>query len=286
MPARFLLLAVMAGSSPAPADTASEFHWREAVPQGYTLEVRGVIGSITAQAGSGGEAEVVGTRRKGRHGDPEAVEIRIIRESRRIVICTIYPRDDRWNQHDDRRAKDACEAAQHSKSGRGENDTEVSYRVNVPAGVHFVGQTVTSDVVIHGLHAGAEGYSIAGDVTISETSGKVLDAASIGGDIRYTSVDADTVYAGTLSGDVVFNGAIHRSGEYSFLSHTGDITVELPSRAGVSLKVIAPADQVHSGVVLTAATASRRRRFAGRVGDGSAQMDITTFNGEIRINRR
>jgi hypothetical protein len=285
MPAVYLLLAVVAGLSPAQGDT-SEFRWREPVPPGYTLEIRGVIGSITARAGSGREADVVGTRLKGHRGDPEEVEIRVIRESRRIIICTIYPRDPRWSYRDDSPAKDACEAAQHSTLGRGENDTNVSYRITVPAGVHFVGQTVTSNVTVEGLNAGAEGYSIAGDVTISGTKGGILDAASISGDIRYTSVDADTVYAGTLSGDVAFSGAIHRAGQYSFLSHTGNITVELPSRAGVTLKVIAPAAEVHSGVVLTAATAFHRRRFAGKVGDGSAQMDITTFNGEIQIQRK
>jgi hypothetical protein len=279
-----LLFGAMAAVSAQAGDT-SGFSWREAIPAGTTLEVRGIIGSIEAVAATGKEAEVSGTRRRGRHGEPSDVEIRVMRETGRIIICTIYPRNERWDDngdHDHRQEKDPCEAAQWERRTRGENDTRVDYVVRVPSGVHFVGQTVTEGVVLRGLRGDAEGYSIAGDVRISDVRGGVVDAASISGDITFDGIDANDVYAGTLSGDVAYTGAVRSSGEYSFLSHTGEITVNLPPHASVDVNVAAPRGQVTSSIPLTPSSHSRRRS-SGKQGSGGARLTVNTMNGEIRI---
>ena len=260
------------------------FVWKEVVPQGTTVEVHGIIGSIRAFATSGREFEVLGTRHRGRRGDPGAVEIRVIRESARIIICTIYPRDERWNGRDGDRGRDSCERAQNSGPlVREGNDTRIDFEVRVPAGVHFVAETVTEGVVLSGLRGNAEGYSVAGDVSITDVRGTLVDAASISGDITFDRVDAAQVYAGTLSGDVVFNGAVQRSGDYSFLSYTGELQVTLPGNSGVTLSVISPRDGLHSSVALTPSTGTSRRRFSGRQGNGSARMSLTTLNGGVVI---
>jgi hypothetical protein len=228
---------------------------------------------------------VLGNRHRGRRGDPSEVEIRVIREPSRIVICTIYPRNERWgHRDDDERRDDACERAQQrGPRSEEENDTRIDYEVRVPEGVNFVGQTITADVALTGLRANAEGYSIAGNVTISDVKAIVVDAASISGDISFNQVDAAQVYAGTLSGDVSFDGAVRRGGDYGFLSYTGELTVNLPPRAGVSLSVRSPRESITSSVPLSPPTPESKRRFAGKQGDGGAQMSVTTFNGEVII---
>lgn len=262
------------------------FVWKEVVPAGTTVEVRGIIGSIRAVAATGREVEVLGTRHRGRNGDPAAVEVRVLRDSSRIIICTIYPRDDRWNNHDNGEGRrDSCERAQDNGPRlRDGNDTRIDYEVRVPAGVNFVGQTVTEGVVLNGLRGNAEGYSVAGDVRITDVRGGAVDAASISGDITFDRVDATQVYAGTLSGDVLFTGSVQRQGDYSFLTYTGELTVALPANAGVTLSVISPRDGLHSSVNLTPTSQGpRRRRFSGRQGNGSARMSLTTLNGEVVI---
>lgn len=286
-----LLTSLFLGSMiawPGQASDTSGFSWREAIPAGTTLEVRGIIGSIDAGPASGKDAEVSGTMHRGRHGEPSEIEIRVIRETGRIIICTIYPRNERWGNNDDRdhhQEKDPCDAAQWERRTRGENDTRVDYVVRVPSGVHFVGQTVTEGVALRGLRGDAEGYSIAGDVRISDVRGGVIDAASISGDITFDGVDASDVYAGTLSGDVAFTGAVRSSGEYSFLSHTGEITVNLPPHASVDVNVAAPRGQVASSIPLIP-SAHSRRRSSGKQGSGSARLTVNTMNGEIRIQDR
>jgi hypothetical protein len=268
----------------AQASGNDPFVWKEAVPQGTTVEVHGIIGSIRAVASGGREFEVIGTRHRGRRGDPGAVEIRVIRENARIFVCAIYPRDDRWNRRGEDGGRDSCERAQNEGPlVREGNDTRIDFEVRVPAGVHLVAETVTEGVVLSGLRGNAEGYSISGDVRISDVRGTVVDAASISGDITFDRVDAAQVYAGTLSGDVVFGGVVQRRGDYSFLSYTGDLRVALPSASGVTLEVIAPRSGLQSSVTLTPASTASRRRYSGRQGNGSARMSLTTLNGEVVI---
>jgi hypothetical protein len=275
-----LLLALAAAQA---GDSA--FLFRETVPPGTTVEVRGVIGSIRATAAHGREVEVVGTRHRGRRGDPGEVEVRVIREAGRIILCTIYPRDGRWNRRGEGAAgRDSCERAQEDGPLVPEgNDTRIDFEVRVPDQVHFVGQTVTAGVELSGLRGNAEGYSVAGSVRISDVRAGLVDAASISGDLTFERVDAAQVYAGTLSGDVVFDGAVRRDGDYSFLSYTGELTVTIPRESDVSFTVIAPRDGLHSSVALTPLPATSRKRFSGRQGNGSARMSLTTLNGEVAI---
>ncbi|HEV8123191.1 MAG TPA: hypothetical protein VGP80_03035 [Gemmatimonadales bacterium] len=278
-----LLLAATLGS-PVRQDTASLFRWTGTLPAGATLEVRGVIGSIRADAASGREVSVEATRTRGHRGLPEDVAIRVFEDSGRVLICAIYPRSRWQNDEEDRPARDACEVAGRHRTDRGENDTRVDYIVKVPAGVHFVGETVTEDVTVTGLHGSAEGYSVAGNVTMRDIRGSVVDAASISGDISFLRVDAPRVYAGTLSGDVSFDGVIRQSGDYELLSWNGAIAVALPKGAGIEFEVHASSrDDLHSSVPLVRSLESRRR-YGGKQGDGSAKMNLTSFGGDIRIS--
>lgn len=260
------------------------FIWKEAVPPGTTVEVRGIVGGIRAVATAGREVEVIGARKRGRRGSPEEVEIRIIREDTRIILCAIYPRDDRWNNRQDNGGRDSCERArQNGPLVREGNDTRIDFEVRVPAQVNFVGQTVTEGVTLNGLRGNAEGYSISGNVSVTDVKGGLVDAASISGDITFDRVDAAQVHAGTLSGDVSFQGAVHRNGDYSFLSYTGELRVTVPRESGVTFSVVSPRDGLHSSVVLSPASTSSSKRFSGRQGNGSARMSLTTLNGEVVI---
>jgi hypothetical protein len=264
---------------------AGPFEWREAIARGATLEVHVIIGSIRAVRASGQEARVTGSRHHGRRGAPEGVEIRVIREGNRVIICAIHPRDGRWNRDgDDDQGRDQCERAQNSAPlVEGGNDTRIDFEVQVPEGINFVGQTVTEGIVVDGMRANAEAYSVAGDVSVTDVRGGVVDAATISGDITLTKIEAGEVYAGTLSGDINFQGMVKSGGEYSFLSYTGELTVNVPRQAGVSFIVVSPRDGLRSSIALEPQSGDRRRRFTGRQGNGGARMSLTTLNGDVVI---
>src|SRR3954471_835580 len=72
-----------AHAAPAPPATepqrqGNEFRLSEALAAGRTLEIRGVNGNVSAEPASGGEFEVVATKRA-RRSDPDEVRIEVVR---------------------------------------------------------------------------------------------------------------------------------------------------------------------------------------------------------------
>src|SRR5215207_8589522 len=70
--------AAPAPSAVAPQRQANEFHLREPLAAGRTLQIRGINGNVSAEPSGGGEFEVVAVRRA-RRSDPEEVRIEVVR---------------------------------------------------------------------------------------------------------------------------------------------------------------------------------------------------------------
>jgi hypothetical protein len=87
-----LVLAVWPGAGRAQEAT---FDWRGRIPQGETVEIKNISGDIHAVLASGTEVEVVATKR-GKREDFAEVDIEVVEEDGRTVICAIY---GSWN-HD------------------------------------------------------------------------------------------------------------------------------------------------------------------------------------------
>ena len=89
------LLMVCLAAPTAILAQAESFEWSGQIPRGETLEVKGISGDIHAVLASGSTVEVVATKR-GRRSDFDEVDIEVVEEGDRIVVCAIY---GSWN-HD------------------------------------------------------------------------------------------------------------------------------------------------------------------------------------------
>ena len=81
-----LLAALTASPAMAQDDT---FSWRKVIPAGKAIEIKGVIGDITATPASGNEVEVV-ARKSARRSDPSSVEIKVVEHADGVTICAVY----------------------------------------------------------------------------------------------------------------------------------------------------------------------------------------------------
>src|SRR4051794_10527868 len=136
-----LLLLLAAAPRLASAQQANPFSWPGTVPQGQTIEIKGVTGSVHAETATGGQVEVTAVKRA-RRSDPNSVTIQVVPDqSGSVTICAMYPpappstapRNDRPNEC---RPGDAGHLSAH------ENDVQVDFTVRVPPGVRFSGRTV------------------------------------------------------------------------------------------------------------------------------------------------
>ncbi len=198
---------------------------------------------------------------------------------------------------------------------------EATYEVVVPSGARVIANSVSGDIVLRGPFGPTEARSVSGDIEVSNTerlnvssvSGDAtvrnvtgnLNAKSVSGDVNVTRVSGD-VTAATVSGDVVledvssesvrgetvsgnvrYRGTISSRGRYEFKSHSGDLRLSVPANMGavISAETFSGAVRSDFQLTLNPGQGHGRRRMEFTIGQGDARIILTTFSGNIVINR-
>jgi hypothetical protein len=170
------VLALLAIAAPGPVASAqtADFQWSGIIQQGSTLEIRGVNGSVRAVASPDGTTRVDGVRRA-RRSDPKSVRIEVVEHAGGTTICAVYPTP-----------RGASRQNRCSPGGSGannqNNDVQVDFTVQVPAGVAFSGNTVNGNVQSEGLRSDVTATTVNGGVEI-ETAGFVSRISTVNGNV-------------------------------------------------------------------------------------------------------
>lgn len=250
---------LVSGNEGTPTDVRSAvqepFRWRGEIPRGQTLEVRGIIGPITATRASGSETEVIAVRRAGRYGDPGRIRFETLRHAGGVTICAVYPsRDlDRPNR---------CSADAGDEIDLRRFDAEVHWTVRVPAGVALSARTVDGDVSATGLASDIRAATVDGDVRVATTG--AASAATVDGDI---TAKLDRV-----------------AGPLSFTTVDGDITLALPANVDAQISA-----STLDGEILSDFPFSQRqggwvaRSASATLGRGGPAISLKTIDGDITL---
>lgn len=235
---------------------AQDFRWQGALAGGKTLEVRGINGRIRATRADGGQALVTATKRA-KDDDPAEVEIKVVEHADGVTICAVYPsrRGSRANE---------CRRGGGAMNTR-DNDVEVLFEVQVPAGVNFEGSNVNGDVSGESLPADAEITTVNGDISVS-AAGEV-EATTVNG-----SIDA------TLG-----SRALERP--LKFTTVNGGITITLPAGASADVEASTVNGGIDTDFPINVTGRVNPRSLRGRIGEGGRVLELTTVNGGIRIRR-
>jgi DUF4097 and DUF4098 domain-containing protein YvlB len=237
--------------------SAQDFRWSGTIAAGKTLEIRGINGPIRATAARGKEALVTATK-KARRSDPDEVEIKVVEHSGGVTICAVYPSGRRGRTND-------CRPDGGGHNDTDNNDVEVAFEVQVPAGVEYEATTVNGDVSAEGLTAEVELSTVNGDVDITTTG--LAEASTVNGSINARLGRGDW------------------RGELEFTTVNGSITVSLPSGLGADVKASTVNGAIESDFPITMSGRMNPRSLRGRIGDGGRSLELTTVNGGIRIRK-
>ena len=118
-------------------------------------------------------------------------------------------------------------------------------------------------------------------------TGEVV-ADTTNGEITLTRMEAVAVEVATVNGDVVYEGRFADRGHYSFTNHSGDIELVVPENSNVTFTVRAYSGEFTTALPLKGPDASqvrRGRRVSYTLGNGSAQVDVESFGGDIKLRR-
>jgi hypothetical protein len=238
-----------------PIGPASDsFEWSGQIAPGDRLEIKGIIGSVLASRALGGVARVTATK-EGRDDPPATVRIEVVSHADGVTICAMYP--DVPGQ-----PPNQCLPGLEGNLSNHGNNVEVTFTVTVPAGVEFVGRTITGDVLGTDLQSDALISTITGDARVT-TSG-VAEATSITGSV------------------VAEIGSPDWGRDLTFSTVTGGVDVEIPSGSNAEVRASVVTGAITSDFPLTQTSPGQMR---GTIGNGGPRLTLSTVTGSVRLRR-
>jgi DUF4097 and DUF4098 domain-containing protein YvlB len=256
------------------------------VERGQRLEVNAFAGDVAVTAwnrdavrvqadpaGSTGveidrNATTVTIRTSGRRGPPAAVDLRITVPAWMALDLSGVNTEFSITGS---RAAIAAETVQGDVTAQG-GEGLVSLR------------SVQGSVSLSGAKGRIEVHSVNADVAVSASAGEVT-AETVNGDVTLDRVDATSVTATSLNGDVSYDGPIRTNGRYALSTHNGDVTVSVAEGTSASVTVSTFNGEFASAFPVTLTETRKGKRFSFRLGGGSAQVTLESFQGTIELVR-
>ncbi len=243
----FVFAVVLLASGSLFASVTEEETFSFTLDDGGRFSVSNVNGSITVTGASGSSVEIIAIKKARNQKDLDAIEIEISQSASEIEIETELGDSNSWYSF-------------------GSTSGEVTYEIIVPDGTDL-------DSV----------ETVNGDVTVSGVSGNVT-AESVNGDLDINDLVGD-VHLSTVNGSV--NAAFAKcEGEQSIKTETvnGRVTISLPESSDVQIT----ADTLNGGINGRDFGLQTDKGFVGsdlngKIGSGSARLNIDTVNGSIKI---
>lgn len=178
---------------------------------------------------------------------------------------------------------------------------ELSARIDEAAGSVRV-QSVEGAVDVNGGRGNVSLQVVDGPITVGNAAGKVsvnavdgtvsitdsrgaMRIESVDGDVTLRGIDSDDVSVNVVDGDVVYAGTIHDDGRYFLSTHDGDLDVSIPRSANVRVSVATFDGDLVSDIPLQLEGDLSQKRFSFTIGTGRALMELSSFDGEIRLTR-
>ena len=163
-------------------------------------------------------------------------------------------------------------------------------------------ETTHGNVRVVGGTGNVSARSVEGVITVDKASGKVtafsvnegirimnvsgdVSAETTNGDIIIENAQTSSLEVSTVNGDVTFNGTIRDKGAYRLTTHGGDIRVGLGGAANATVFVrtfqgdFAADFPIQLPEGQNARSGSKRFNFT--LGNGSARIEVQSFNGDI-----
>lgn len=152
-------------------------------------------------------------------------------------------------------------------------------------------ETVSGDIGSTGSTTQLRATTVSGDVRIREARGE-LDLHTTSGDVTIGGDALRRVVVDGMSGDVTIDSGIADDARVRVTTHSGDVSLRLPESARGQLELSTFNGTLTAGGPLTLlpgdGDGARRGRSTRRYelgGGGALQLDLSTFNGDIRLLR-
>jgi len=185
----------------------------------------------------------------------------------------------------------------------------VDYEVLVPADANVTMRSTTGalhverlhgDVVLEGNTATvdvrdmSDGHvhvkTLDGPVVLTNVSDGHVEITSVSGNVVLNSVNGPMVYVNSTSGKIHYDGDFGEGGEYSLMTHTGDIEALAPAYASINVVARSNQGKVENDFPLqpthNSFFAKAGSTFAGTMGKAASTVKLFSLSGKIHLKKR
>jgi DUF4097 and DUF4098 domain-containing protein YvlB len=147
--------------------------------------------------------------------------------------------------------------------------------------------SVDGDVALEGGRGRIAITAVDGTVTVTGARGEVT-VETVDGDITLDQVESADVRLGTVDGNVTYRGTVQDGGRYRLTTHDGDVVFAAPAgiSATVSVSTFDGSFEADPAFSVQISQVRPGRRFSFTLGTGSARVELESFEGMIRLEKR
>jgi DUF4097 and DUF4098 domain-containing protein YvlB len=157
--------------------------------------------------------------------------------------------------------------------------------INVDGGVGFISlKSVQGSISLTHAKGRMDIMNVNDDIHVADVSGD-LTAGTTNGAITLERIDSSNVDAYTVNDNISYDGPIREKGVYRLTSHNGGISLAVPDRTNATMSIRTYQGGFRATFPVKVEDQNSRRRFSLTLGDGSARVEIETFNGSITLRR-
>jgi DUF4097 and DUF4098 domain-containing protein YvlB len=162
-------------------------------------------------------------------------------------------------------------------------------------------ETVRGDIIVSGGSGFVRLRSVQGEISLEKARGRIevrsynrgirmadvsgdITAEAINGEVTMARVDSSNVDVSTVNGEISYEGTIKDNGTYRLTTHNGLVDLVMTERTNATMTVRTYNGEFRSSWPIRFADPEARRRTI-TLGNGSAHVDLETFNGTISLRR-
>lgn len=179
---------------------------------------------------------------------------------------------------------------------------ELSARVEGVQGNVSV-QSVEGAVEVMGGRGNVSLQAVDGPITVRDADGKIsvnavdgpvsitnsrgaLRVESVDGDVTLRDIDSDDVGVNVVDGNVIYTGTVRDDGRYFISTHDGDLDITFPRDANARVSIATFDGDLVSDIPIQLEGDFSQKRFSFTIGTGRALMELSSFDGVIRLTQK
>jgi hypothetical protein len=161
-------------------------------------------------------------------------------------------------------------------------------------------EVVTGNIVVKKADKGVDCETVTGEIKLQNITGdvfmKTVTASQIKGSINAEVVtgrielsevsEASVVDANAVTGSVIYDGKINSEGRYTLNTHSGRIEMTLPADSGFDLEAETFSGAIESDFDIKVSGRISKKRISGVVNKGGPLVKLSTFSGDIYLEKK